>query len=145
MINRDVRIPVTGMRGVNCAANIERRLLKLAGVKGDEGDGINDAPALALADVGIGIGTGTNVAIETADVILASGELTDVPRATQLSRKTMRTRRQNLFWALFYNMALIPLAAGVLYPFDSPGLPKTSASYPGCFGHGHEQYHRRVQ
>lgn len=93
-----------------------KKLRKQHGAIAYVGDGINDAPALAEADLGLAIGTGTDIAMESADLILVSGDLSGVPNSISLARATMRNIKQNLFWAFAYNAALIPLAAGVAYP-----------------------------
>ncbi|WP_323028747.1 heavy metal translocating P-type ATPase [Castellaniella defragrans] len=98
-------------------AELLRALRREAGSLAFVGDGINDAPALATADVGIAIGQGTDVAIESADVVLMNEDLNSVARAIALSRLTLRNIAQNLFWAFAYNAALIPVAAGALYPY----------------------------
>ena len=118
---------------VSALENLRNANQKLAFV----GDGVNDAPALAVADVGIAIGTGTDVAIEAADVVLMSGDLKGVVNAFDISHRTMRNIRQNLFWAFAYNIILIPVAAGILYPVNglmlSPVLAAAAMSLSSIF------------
>jgi Cu+-exporting ATPase len=128
MITSDRRAAANEVAGQLGLDDVEAEILpedKLAVVKsyqeqgyltGMVGDGINDAPALAQADIGIAIGSGTDVAKETGDLVLVKGDIRDVERGIVLGRKTLTKIKQNLFWAFFYNVIGIPIAAGVLYP-----------------------------
>ncbi|TGD34286.1 ATPase, partial [Salmonella enterica subsp. enterica serovar Poona] len=126
-----------------------RRLKAAYGQVACVGDGINDAPALAESDVGLAIGTGTDVAVESADVVLMSGNLQGVPNAIALSKATIRNIHQNLFWAFAYNTALIPVAAGALFPvwgiLLSPVFAAGAMAMSSVFVKGHAKRLRRFR
>lgn len=125
----DIEAEILPQDKINIVKKYQEQGLKVAMV----GDGINDAPALAQADIGIAIGSGTDVAKETGDVILVRNDLLDVERAIRLGRKTLNKIKQNLFWALIYNMIGIPVAAGVLYPLTGKLLPPEWAGLAMAF------------
>ncbi|MDP4944063.1 MAG: HAD-IC family P-type ATPase, partial [Alishewanella sp.] len=129
----DVRAQVLPADKQAVVQALQREFGKVAFV----GDGINDAPALAAADVGIAIGSGTDIAIDAADVVLQRSEVKAVYRALGLSRAVMRNIKQNLFWAFAYNIVLIPVAAGVLYPVAgillAPGLAAAAMAMSSVF------------
>lgn len=125
----DITSEVLPQDKINIVKKYQALGLKVAMV----GDGINDAPALAQADIGIAIGSGTDAAKETGDIILVRNDLLDVERAIRLGRKTLRKIKQNLFWALIYNIVGIPVAAGVLYPLTGNLLPPEWAGLAMAF------------
>ncbi len=125
----DIEAEILPQDKINIVKKYQAQGLKVGMV----GDGINDAPALAQADIGIAIGSGTDVAKETGDVILVRNDLLDVERAIRLGRKTLNKIKQNLFWALIYNMVGIPVAAGVLYPLTGKLLPPEWAGLAMAF------------
>jgi P-type Cu+ transporter len=134
---------VVGLESFRAGIRPEQKRQEIEAIRSDGhlvamvGDGINDAPALAAADVGIAMGRGTDIAIESADVILLRQDLRTLPRAIDLSRKTLRIIKQNLFWAFIYNILAIPLAAGAFYPVFgwslSPMIAAAAMSFSSVF------------